>query len=230
MSDAGELRTLKEQVGMLARQVSALEDVNSIRHLQYKYGYYMDKCFYDETVELFSDTAVVRFLNGIYRGCKGARRLYCDWFRNLFTGGHNGPIYGFLLDHLILQDIIDVAEDGKTAEGRFRCFMQGGYHETKTEMMPGFPPQFWEGWIYENEYLKEDGVWKFSLLNYNMLWQANYREGWAASAAHLTPLTKLSPEDPNGPDALMPSVPNVWPHTRSVPFHYSHPVTRKATG
>ena len=34
MSGADELRTLKEQVGKLARQVSAVEDVNSIRHLR----------------------------------------------------------------------------------------------------------------------------------------------------------------------------------------------------
>jgi len=229
MADDAAFQALKKQVEDLANHVGILEDINAIRHLQYKYGYYMDKCFYDETVELFSDSAEVRFLNGIYRGRKGARRLYCDWFRNLFTGGRNGPMYGFLLDHLLLQGIIDVAPDRRTAKARFRCFMQGGHHETKPAM-PNFPQQFWEGGIYENEYVKEDGVWKIKLLNYNMLWQANYKEGWYQSEAHLPPLTKLYPDDPNGPDEFVTEIPPVWPHTRSVPFHYPHPVTGKMTG
>jgi len=229
MADDAAFQALKKQLEDLTHHVGVLEDINAIRHLQYKYGYYMDKCFYDETVELFSDSAEVRFLNGIYRGRKGARRLYCDWFRNLFTGGKNGPIYGFLLDHLLLQGIVDVAPDRKTAKARFRCFMQGGYHESKPAMA-NFPPQFWEGGIYENEYVKEDGVWKIKLLNYNMLWQANYKEGWHQSEAHLPPLTKLYPEDPNGPDEFVKEIPQVWPHTRSVPFHYPHPVTGKMTG
>ena len=229
MVDEAEFSALRRQVDALTQQVGILEDVNAIRHLHYKYGYYMDKCLYDETVELFSDEGEVRFLNGIYRGRKGARRLYCDWFRNFFTGGENGPSHGFLLDHLLLQGIIDVAPDRKTAQARFRCFMQGGYHKSRKDEIPGLPPQFWEGGIYENTYVKEDGVWKIKLLNYNMLWQANYREGWHDSEAHLGALTKTFPEDPNGPDELVPTMPEVWPHTRVVPFHYPHPVTGKAT-
>ena len=43
---------------------------------------------------LFADTGEVRFLNGVYRGKSGIRRLYCNWFRKYFTGGVNGPLRG----------------------------------------------------------------------------------------------------------------------------------------
>ena len=226
MSDTDTLQALKKQVETLSRQVGLLEDVNAVRHLHYKYGYYIDKCLYDEAVDLFSESGELRFLNGVYKGKAGARRLYCDWFRNFFTKGHNGPIYGFLLDHQLSQDIIDVAPDGKSAKGRFRCVMQGGMHKSKKDRIAGLPEAFWEGGIYENLYVKEGGVWKINLLNYNMLWQADYDKGWAQSESHMAPLTKLFPEDPNGPDALM-EMPKVWPDTRLVPFHYPHPVTGK---
>jgi hypothetical protein len=224
------LRDLQKQIDHLTNEVGRLKDINDIRHLHYKYGYYIDKCLYDDTVELFSDEGEVRFLNGIYRGRAGARRLYCDWFRNYFTGGKNGPVHGFLLDHLELQDIIDVAPDRRTARARFRGFLMGGSHRSKTEAIPGLPTQFWEGGIYENEYVREDGIWKIKLLNYAMLWQADYDKGWHESEAHLGALTKTYPEDPNGPDELLTEMPNVWPHTRVVPFHYPHPVTGKRTG
>jgi hypothetical protein len=225
MADADTLE-LKQHIATLTRRIDTLESVDAVRSLQYKYGYYMDKGYYNETVDLFAEHAEVRFLNGIYQGKQGARRLYCDWFRDLFAHGHNGPTHGFLLDHLLLQAIIDIAPDGNTAKGRFRCFMQGGYHESRQERIPGFPEQCWEGGIYENEYVREDGVWKIKLLNYNMLWQANYAEGWAHSAVHLPALTKTFPEDPRGPDVLVEAQP-VWPNTRNVPFHYNHPVTGK---
>jgi len=229
MSDAEDrIRQLEkkfeEQIANLAHQVGVLEDIHAVRTLHFKYGYYMDKCLYDQTVDLFSSDAELYFLNGVYRGRDGARRLYCDWFRNLFTQGQNGPVDGFLLDHLLLQDIVDVAPDRQTARGRFRNIMQGGVHESR-EPIPGFPAQCWEGGIYENEYVREDGVWKIRVLNYNMLWQANYEEGWAHSGVHLPPLEKTYPDDPKGPDELLPAVPETWPKTRVVPFHYPHPVT-----
>jgi hypothetical protein len=211
----------------MEKRLQRLEDIHAVRTLHFKYGYYIDMCLYDEVVELFADDSEVLFLNGIFRGKEGARRLYCEWFRNLFTGGHNGPTYGFLLDHLQLQDIVDISPDGKTAQARFRALMLAGQHESKTERVPGFPEACWEGGIYENLYVKDRGVWKIKRLNYNMLWQADYAPGWAKSGVHLQPLTKTFPEDPRGPDQLLPDVPKTWPNTRVVPFHYPHPVTGK---
>jgi len=227
MADADRLKALLDEVGELTRRVGILDDVHAIRTLHHKYGYYIDKCLYDETVDLFADDARVYFLNGVYKGKAGARRLYCDWFRNLFTQGHNGPINAFLLDHLQMQDIVDVAPDGMSAKGRFRALMEGGQHESKREKIQNFPMQCWEAGIYENEYVKDRGVWKIKVLNYNMLWQSDYEKGWAHDKPHLPPLDKTYPESPIGPDELLPETPKVWPETRTVPFHYAHPVTGK---
>lgn len=233
MSDNGALKALEEkferrlaeETGKLKEQIGLLEDIHAVRTLHFKYGYYIDMCLYDEAVELFAEDSRLYFLNGIFKGKEGARRLYCDWFRNMFTQGNNGPIYGFLLDHFMSQDIVDISPDRQTAKGRFRCLMQAGYHESKPEPVHPLPEQCWEGGIHENTYVKEDGVWKIKELNYNMLWQANYEEGWAHSAVHLEPLEKTYPEDPKGPDELTDQVPATWPDTRVVPFHYPHPVT-----
>src|SRR6185437_15289670 len=97
MTDSNALAALKERVIELGRRMARLEDTHAVTYLQYKYGYYIDKCLYDEAVALFADSGEVRFLNGIYRGKRGIRRLYCDWFRRYFTGGVNGPLRGLLL-------------------------------------------------------------------------------------------------------------------------------------
>ena len=230
MTDTETLAALERRVTELARQVTRLEDTHAVKCLHYKYGYYIDKCLYDEAVTLFADTGEVRFLNGLYRGRAGIRRLYCNWFRKYFTGGVNGPLRGLLLDHLMLQDVVDVAQDGLTAKGRFRCVLQGGCHESMREPIPNFPRQFWEAGIYENAYVKEDGIWKIQCLHYNMLWRADHHQGWANSVAHVTPFTRTYPEDPNGPDELLAQPPKIWPETWVVPFHYPHPVTGRSAG
>jgi hypothetical protein len=223
----GASSDIMRQLAELRRQVTQLEDIHAVRTLHFKYGYYIDMCLYDEATDLFADDGEVRFLNGVYKGKTGVRRLYCEWFRNLFTKGHNGPVRGFLLDHLQLQDIVDIAPDGKTAQARFRALMLAGQHKSKQPRVEHFPDQCWEAGIYENLYVKDSGVWKIKRLNYNMLWQADYEPGWAKSGVHLPPILEAFPENPIGPDELLPTVPNVWPETRVVPFHYAHPVTGK---
>jgi hypothetical protein len=59
----------------------------------------------------------------------GVARLYAGRFRSRFTGGHNGPQFGRLLDHPILQDVISVAPDRRTAYARYRTLMQAGTHQ-----------------------------------------------------------------------------------------------------
>lgn len=218
---------LLKRLARAEHDIGMLQDKNAIKELHYKYGYYIDKCMWVEAVDLFADDCEVRFANGVYRGKKGAYRLYVGWFQKLFTGGYNGPIYGFLLDHMMFQFIIDVADDRKTAKARGRGFLLGGVHESKKDPIVGVPDEFVEGGVYENTYVNDNGIWKIKLLDYNVTFQADFKKGWKHDSVHIPPLTKTYPEDPNGPDELKKELPYSWPKTSVLPFHYPHPVTGK---
>ncbi|HVS77343.1 MAG TPA: nuclear transport factor 2 family protein [Steroidobacteraceae bacterium] len=230
MSDPHEISALRTEVERLSLALGRLEDVHAIRRLQHAYGYYLDKCLYDEVVDLFADDGEVRFMGGIFRGKAGVQRLYCGRFRANFTGGYNGPVHGFLLDHPQLQDIVDVAPDRARARARFRSFMQAGSHETRKTASgtSAVPRQWWEGGIYENEYVRDGGLWRIRVLNYRPVYHAVYEQGWAHTPEQFVPFySETYPKDPVGPDELIEPRPTLWPHTDVVPFHYVHPVTGK---
>lgn len=221
MTHETELHAIRSELEALRREVGIQADIHAVRTLQFKYGYYMDKCLFGAVIDLFAEDAVLYFMNGIFRGKRGARRLYGG------ASGLSGPVRGMLFEHIIAQDIVDVAPDRRTAKGRFRCFMQGGVHESKRDAPPRIPPQFLEAGIYENEYVKDDGVWKIQLFDYRIVYQARLEDGWARSGGELlmvSPYTSTYPDDPRGPDELR-QLPPVWPEVFIMPFHYAHPVT-----
>jgi len=215
---------LEARVAELEHQLGVQQDIHAIRRLQYAYGYFIDKSQYDEVVDLFAESGEVWFHGGIWRGKTGVRRLYIERFREHFTENHNGPRYGWLLDHPQMQMIVDVAPDRSRAWVRGRSTMQAGLHETAK----GEQRQWWEGGVYENQYVREDGIWKLARLAYYPHWHAKYADGWAKTPIDFTPMAKkLYPEDPLGPDAFIEPRPRLWPATDIVPFHYVHPVTGK---
>jgi hypothetical protein len=221
MAIEDDVAALKIQIEELKHRTGVLEDIQAIRTLHFKYGYYFDKWLFGDVVDLFSEDCEIYFLNGIFKGKQGARRM---WGTGM---GIHGPTYGVLTEHLMVQDIVDVAPDRMSARARFRCFLMGGVHETKPERTP-IPSQFWEGGVYENAYVRENGIWKIKVFDYNLVWQAEYEKGWAHSALNLlmvSPFTKTYPENPRGPDALKPGPFQFWPNAVVVPFHYAHPVT-----
>jgi len=217
---------VEARLGDLERRVGELEDINAIRRLHWAYGYYIDFNRPDEVADLFAEDGVVVFLSGEYVGKAGVKRLYGDWIQQRFTGGRPGPVDGLLLDHFQMQDIITVAPDRQTAKGRFRGVLFGGWHDdfqdTREEFMP---QQFMEAGIYENDYVRENGVWKIQRLDYKMQWQGDYEKGWAHTTSHLQPAEKLYPEDPVGPDRLLPKEEyrRTWPYRHDVPMHFAHP-------
>lgn len=221
MTNEERIETLERRIAELTQQLNVHADINAVRTLQFKYGYYMDKCLFAAIVDLFAEDAVLYFMNGIFRGKRGARRLYGG------ASGLNGPVDGLLFEHIIAQDIVDVAPDRSRAWGRFRCFLQGGVHESKKDAPPRIPAQFLEGGIYENEYVREDAIWKIKVFNYRIVYQARYEEGWAHSGREplmVSPYAATFPDDPRGPDELR-ALPAQWPRTFVHPFHYPHPVT-----
>lgn len=224
MSEGSETAALLARIDRMERRLGELEDVNAIRRLHYAYGYYIDLCQYAEVVQLFARDGEAIFLSGIYRGHEGVARLYQTWFQQLFTQGRPGPEYGFLLDHFQMQDIITVAADGQTAKGRFRCLLAGGTHSSREYQPEGLPAQFYEAGVYENDYVREDGVWKIKRLDYMVQWQADYERGWHNTIAHLQPQVTTFPENPIGADELLPEQRQTWPYRSPIPQHYAHPV------
>ncbi len=218
---------LESRLVALQDEVTLLRDIQDIRTLHFTYGYCMDKWLFKEIVDLFAEDCELRFLNGIWRGKAGAKRLY-SW-----TEGVYGPRDGMLAEHVIAQDIVHVAPDRSRAWGRFRALLQIGAHEDFAQHFPpSFAQAFWEAGVHENEYVLEDGVWKIALFNYRLTFQAPYDGGWAASPNHpimITPWTGTFPDVPNGPDELRPMPPQ-WPRAVMQPFHYMHPVTGKPIG
>ena len=163
----------------------------------------------------------------MFKGKAGVRRLYLETFRKNFTGGREGPVTGFLLDHPQLQDIVDVAPDRTTAHGRFRVLMQAGSHESRKDPPRGLPQQWWEGGIYENTYRRDQGVWRIQRLNYHVAFQGVYEDGWRHWKSGPESAMKTFPENPAGPDELLQHGLKSWPETPVVPYHYAHPVTGK---
>ena len=215
----------------LENRLGMLEDLNAIRRLQFSYGYYIDYCHYDDVINLFAEDGEVIFLSGIYKGHAGIRRLYCDWIQQLFNQGREGADDGFLFDHIQMQDVVTVADDRQTAKGRFRGVLLGGSHDIREYRPEGLPQQFMESGIYENDYVRQDGVWKIKRLDYVLQWQADYETGWAHTDAHLQPAQILYPADPLGPDELTGISRRTWPYRQDMPVHYAHPViARKMLG
>ncbi|KAK0999709.1 hypothetical protein LTR91_005991 [Friedmanniomyces endolithicus] len=194
------------------------------------------------TLDLFANhpDTYVQFMNGRFKGRAGVKRLYIDRFSATFVKGRNGPVHGFLLDHLQAQDIVDYVPgtNPPKAKGRFRTLMSAGTHESMEESgLPRGLRQWWEGGLYENEYIKEDGVWKIFRLRYYPFWFVHtgtgclphgvYDKGWQHTPPdYVPPFAKLvSDGDPLGPDEFVQNDERLWPDTRVVPFHYTHPVT-----
>jgi carotenoid cleavage dioxygenase len=216
------ISALEAQVAQLAHELSRREDVEAIRRLHFTYGYCMDKWLFDDVVELYARDCTLSFMNGIWKGKEGARRLY-SWTRGVY-----GPQDGMLAEHVLGQDVIDVAPDRSRGWGRFRVLLLCSVHEAFKDRFPdGWPAQFWEGGIHENEYVREDGVWKIQVFDYRIGFQCDYNTGPARAPLESLMVrnwTQTYPEDPVGPDELREPQPQ-WPRAMLVPPHFVHPVT-----
>jgi hypothetical protein len=224
---------LLERVRLLEASNRRLVAAEEVRRLQNAYGYYMDLLLYEQVVPLFSANAEVRFMGGIFRGTAGVERLFLDNLGGSFTRGSHGPVYGRMGEHLMLQEVISVSPDGQSAKARVRHLLKAGLHQTalalRDEIVTGGGvnlEQWIEGGYYENEYALENGVWKFTHLDYRIQYYATVEHGWAYTPTDYAPWFRVAfPEDPIGPDALVDPVPTVWPSVVAVPFHYPNPVT-----
>ncbi|HEY8509967.1 MAG TPA: nuclear transport factor 2 family protein [Steroidobacteraceae bacterium] len=200
---------MRDAVAKLARQVERLEDEDAIENLQRIYGFYVDKAMWREAADLFAGSGTIEVGDsGVFVG-KARVRAYLTQF------APQGLQHGMLRNHLQLQPIITVAPDGRTAKGRWRFLDEIGEYQKAESAL-------WGTGTLENEYVKEDGVWKIAHLRAFPRMYAQYDAGWAKSAErNPRPAQSLPPDRPSTITYEMYPAPYV------PPFHYVHPVTKR---
>jgi hypothetical protein len=209
---ATRVAALRTRLGALTSRTTRIDDINRIENLQGSYGYYVDKMLWDEVVDLFADDATIEIgPSGVYVGKNSIRR-----YLSSLSGGKEGPLPGVLNDHFELQPIVTVASDGLTAKGRWRLFLMTGVSGS------GSGGNWGEG-IYENEYVKQNGVWKISKLHWYATFVAPYEGGWLNA-------DKKGIEEYALGKGVMPDRPpsetyDAYPGVFVPPFHYKNPVS-----
>ena len=198
-------QTTEDRLATYRDRVERLEDQNAIEVLQSTYGYYFDKGLWSEVAGLFARDGTFEYgMRGVYRGADRIERA-------LLLLGPEGLAPGYLNNHMQLQAVVDVADDGRTATGRWQGMVmlaQPGHNGV------------WGVGIYENRYVKEGGRWKIASLHFYPTGFTDYDLGWMKSQLPLAGQSALFPPDgpPSEPYRALPS--NYIP-----PFSYRHPVT-----
>jgi triacylglycerol lipase len=190
--------------------VARAKDFHEIDNLTSAYGYYLDKNLWNDLANLFAANGSIELAQrGVYIGRERVRAFLFNVF------GKEGPTEGRLGNHVQYQPVIHVAPDGQTAKVRSRMMQQLNFGQ-RASMGAS---------LYENEFVKEDGVWKFSVDHTFNTWTAGYEGGWARNPGRGVP----GPSKTYPPDTPPTFTFQMFPTVYEIPFHYPHPVTGRAT-
>lgn len=200
-----DLATLREQISKLKHETQQSSDYVDLINLQAIYGYYVDKAQWEDAAALFAHDATLEIAGrGVFSGQDSIRTYLLS--RGELT-------YGKLYNHMQLQPVIHVAEDGRTAKARWRSFMQVGHLGAEAR---------WGEATYNNEYVKEDGVWKINKLHSFITFYVEYEQGWNQGG-----VTMPSQQDDSAPDPDADTTVRygAFPEVFVPPYHYPNPVT-----
>jgi hypothetical protein len=217
---------------VLENRIGRLEDIEEIKRLQRTYGYYIDLCLWEPMADLFADSGAAIEIGR--RGRYVGKANVLKFLRDVNGGGFTGLRRQQVINHTQGQGIVTVSPDRQHAQGRWRAIIQGGGGPQRQQIPgsaaaaapagSGGPPgalsggamMYSEG-IYENTYIRENGVWKLGVLFWVPTYYVSheYDYMWFQSAAASTEF----------PPQRAPTPPNEALGRQFMPFHYLHPIT-----
>jgi hypothetical protein len=202
-----ELVALKAQVQALKLQAQKTQDWTAIANLQATYGYYVDKMRWDDAADLFAKDSTLEIAGrGLFEG-QDRIRTYLHALGKLE--------HGTLFNHMQLQPVINIEPDGTSAKARWRTFMQVGHLGKEAR---------WGEATYENEYVKEEGIWKIRKLHGFITFYVEFDKGWNKGGVALP--QKLDDLDPDAPPTVKYGA---FPEVFVPPYHYKNPVTGRGS-
>jgi hypothetical protein len=213
-----KVQGLTKNIEKLETKLQAQEDIEAIKKLQREYGYYLEHWQVDEIVGLFShgpDVSVEINESGYYKGWEAVKKSFQFEEHYSAYGGAKKTPPEFL--HILMPSsgIVDVDPDGEKAKGRWYGL------GLMAQVRGGILRPIIACGIWENEYIKEDGIWKIKKLFYNAVISSPLEEGWVKTPYLANPPRKERPAA--GPNTHFATYPSGY----IFPYHYKNPVTGK---
>jgi hypothetical protein len=188
----------------LAVRAQRLSDEIEVTNLQHQYGYLSDRRMWNEVAKLFASDGTMEIgLQGVYVGTRSIRR-----------GLNASAAEGAVNDHILLQTIVSVMPDGRSARARGS--------DVGMTIGPGGKPLLSQS-IHENEFVKQNGVWKFKTMHVYPRFIVDAEQGWGKDAQPASGPSKKFPPDKPPTEKY-----EIYPRFHIAPFHFVHPVTGRA--
>jgi hypothetical protein len=153
------------RVQRLALNVERAESVRAVKRVQETYAQYSQFGLWTDMAALFAENAQLSYGKDNEQGRQAIRQ----YFLTKFGEGTDGLKPGGVHTQMALRPLINVSADGQSAKGRWWEFSMTGQLAVKAE---------WAAGIFENEYVRERGVWKISRMRYNPMFAGPYATGW----------------------------------------------------
>jgi hypothetical protein len=157
--------SLAARVHRLSQNVERAESVRAVKRVQETYAQYSQFGLWSDMAALFADNAQLSYGKDTAQG----RQAIGNYFLTTFGEGTHGLKPGGLHTQMVLRPLINVSADGQSAKGRWWEFSMTGQYGVKAE---------WAAGIFENEYVRERGVWKISRMRYHPMFAGPYATGW----------------------------------------------------
>ena len=216
---------LEAKVKALENEVQRLKDVEEIKYLQRAYGFYLENWMGEDLADLFVDSpdAVLKIAAGQFVGTENIRIFFRHGRKDVPIHKTEDPEF----KHQVMQlnGVVDVASDGKTAQGRWYGFGANAFPHAS-----GVSPN-WMGGTYEVDYVKDDGKWKLKKVHWCMSFNATYGGSWVSEERRKDNLTNrpYNPNSPLGKVSLPPAEDALYPSGYVCPFHFANPVSGRKT-
>jgi hypothetical protein len=160
--------SLEQRLAILEQEVRRLKDIEAIKQLRWDYSRACDDNHNpDRLVPMFTTDASIVLnppFSGEVRGHAALREMFAN---NARVNGITWTL------HYYLQPIIAVANDGRTAKATWYL-----WELAKMPDATGKEEPVWVAGEYFDDYVKEDGRWKFQHIDVNVRLLSPYQDGW----------------------------------------------------
>lgn len=152
-----------------ARDLDRVESVRAVKALQNAYAQYALFGLWNQVGALFAPSGQFIF-DGQIKAAQTARgpAAIAAFLRTRYGGGREGAAADSLSTMMIDNPVVNLSVDGNSAKARWDALI---YHGQGANARA-------EGGIFENDYVRERGVWKIATAHFYPQYEGPYEKGW----------------------------------------------------